>query len=364
MNNRYSARSLALAACLAGWGLGAVAADPWKSIALAADPALLSDEIQLVRPGRDGSVFIGTLAGVARLQGDTLTKVLEATGGGPQAQPPKVWSIHEQADGTLWVGHDRGVVRLAGGQRQDFLSGLQVAPIIEVKPGRLWAIGKTAGGAGLHEWDGGAWKPVPGTERYRIEDMTATSSGRVWVIVEGNGVLEVDPEAGFAKATHHLQGITVTTVQELAGRDGAPPQVWAGTWSRGVAVWDGKEWTRQLESLKQSSVLQLARDTSGVTWVGTSASGLFRSDPELAGWQQEFADEGAINLLVADRQGNVWISGQQTGGLRRHGPEGWSVSLDNPLPIQCLAEASDGRIVAGGALDGLHVLARPPKGTP
>ena len=36
----------------------------------------------------------------------------------------------------------------------------------------------------------------------------------------------------------------------------------------------------------------------------------------------------------------------------------WVTSLDSPLPIQCLTQSPDGRLVAGGVLDGLHVLAK------
>ena len=342
-----------------GWAALAGAADPWKSIAVEAVPALLSDEIQWLAPARDGSLLVGTLGGLARLRGEAIEPV-------PGGAGLKVWAVHEQADGTLWIGHERGVARLAGGQRQDFLPKLQVAPIIEVQPGRLWAVGKQAGSpdAGLYELAGEAWKRVPGSEAFTIEDMARSSAGRAWLIVEGNGVLEVDPEAGFAKAVHHLQGITVTTTRELPDPAGGPARVWAGTWSRGVAAWDGKEWTRHLDTLKDSSVLQLARDAAGRTWVATSSSGVFHAPADLATWSQDLGDEGGINLLVADAAGNVWISGQQTGGLRRHGGSGWVVSLDSPLPIQSLAEPGDGRLVAGGVLDGLHILATPPKGTP
>ncbi len=348
------------AACVVtGWSAVAAAADPWKSITAAAMPALPSDEIQLLMPARDGSLLVGTLAGLARLRGDAV----EAVPGGAGL---KVWAVHEQADGRLWVGHEKGVGRLAGGERQDFLPTLQVAPIIEVRPGRLWAIGKQSGSpdAGLYELAGEEWKRVPGSEGFTIEDMTLASTGRVWLIVEGNGVLEVDPEAGFDNAVHHLQGITVTTIRELPGPDGGPARVWAGTWSRGVAVWDGTQWTRHLDTLKESSVLQIARDTAGRTWVATSGSGLFHAPADLAEWRQDLADEGSINLLVADAAGNVWISSQQTGGLRRREADGWSGSLESPLPIQCLVETADGRLVAGGVLDGLHILATPPKGTP
>jgi ligand-binding sensor domain-containing protein len=349
-------------ACLFAGGLGtlAPAAEPWKPIAVASAPNLLADEIQFLTPARDGSLFVGTLKGVARLRGESLEKLLDGVGDPKSPQPPKAWCIHEAADGTFLVGHERGITRVKGADRKEFLTSLQVAPIIEVKPGVNWAIGKQGGGkeSGLYRLEGEEWKRVPGSEAHRIEDMMLASDGHVWLIVEGNGVLEVDPAKEFSTAVHHLQGITVTTVHELPGADGGKGRIWAGTWSRGVAAWDGKEWERHLDTLKESSVLQISRDAAGRTWVATSASGAFHAPADLSAWKQELADDGAINLLVADRNGNVWVSGQQTGGLRRYDGSQWVTSLDSPLPIQCLVESPDGRLVAGGVLDGLHVLAK------
>ena len=345
----------------------AAVADPWKSITVAESPNLLGDEIQFLTPARDGkSLFVGTLQGVTRLRGDALEKVLDAVGDPKSPQPPKAWSVTERADGTLWIGHERGVTRLKGAERKDFLPKLQVTPVIEVRPGVLWALGKQAGSpdSGVYSLEGEEWKRVPGSEMFQIDDITQAADGRVWAIVDGNGVLEIDLETGFAKAAHHLQGITVTTIQDLPAADGQARRIWAGTWTRGVAVWDGKAWANHLENVKESSVLQIARDTAGTTWVGTSASGVFHAAADLANWSQELADEGSINLLVTDTAGGVWVSGQQTGGLRRRAAGTWTVSLDSPLPIQSLVETADGRLVAGGVLDGLHILAAPPKGTP
>jgi ligand-binding sensor domain-containing protein len=350
----------AISVCLC-CAVAAPAAEPWKPLNVAAAPNLGADEIQFLAPARDGSLFVGTLKGVARLRGDVVEKAVESFGDAKAPpQPPKAWCIAELADGTLWVGHERGAVRQKGSDRKNFLAGLQVAPIIEVRPGVLWAVAKRADGGekGLHRLEGEEWKRIPGSEKLPIEDMKRTSDGRVWLIVEGNGVLEADPAAELSAAVHHLQGITVTTIHEDAATDGRPRTVWAGTWGRGLSSWDGKAWRTHLEKLKESSVLQIARDAGGRLWAATSASGAFHAGPDLAAWKQELADDGSINLLVADRHGNVWVSGQQTGGLRRYDGGKWVPSLDSPLPIQCLAEAPDGRLVAGGVLDGLHVLAK------
>ena len=62
-----------------GWSALATAADPWKSIAAAAVPALLSDEIQLLVPARDGSLIVDrTSAGLG--DGEQLLSSLRKKG--------------------------------------------------------------------------------------------------------------------------------------------------------------------------------------------------------------------------------------------------------------------------------------------
>jgi hypothetical protein len=63
-----------------------------------------------------------------------------------------------------------------------------------------------------------------------------------------------------------------------------------------------------------------------------------------------------VNLLEVTDDGRVWISTQATGGLQYFDGKSWQTSLRGPLPIRCLLKASNGQILAGGVLDGLHVL--------
>ena len=339
------------------------AADPWTSLSAVSAPTLPANEIQFIAPARDGSLFIGTLKGVVRLRGNVCEAILNPTGNEKIPQPLKAWCLAELADGTLWIGHEKGAVRVVKGVATNFLPGLQVAPMVEGKPGELWAIGKNGNGSdkGLYRWEGQEWKRLPGSEKMPFEDMVRTADGHLWAIVEGNGVIEIDPAADFSTAVHHLQGITVTIIypdqptQEQKDKK-TSAAVWAGTWGRGVAMWDGTSWHNHLEKQKASAVLQIARDAAGGLWVATSASGVFHADPSGTTWKQDLVTDGSINLLATDRRGNVWVSGQQTGGLRRYDGTAWLVSLDSPLPIQCLVEAPDGRLVAGGILDGVHLL--------
>jgi ligand-binding sensor domain-containing protein len=328
----------------------AAAGDAWQNFTAETAAGLPGNEIQFLEPARAGGIWVGTDNGVARFADGKFEPVL---GGDGKPLQGKAWCVQEASDGSLWIGHERGATRVAQGKVTDMLPGHEVAPILEVRPGVLWAIGKRPGGRDnrLYRFTGKEWERMPGSEKHKIEDMLLAASGRVWVVIEGNGVLEVNPEAGYDKATHHLQGLNVTAVYEDARK-----MVWCGQWARGVAVWDGTAWTRHLADAKESAILRLCSDAGSNMWVATSASGLYRCPFNKQEWTQDLQGEGAINLMAPDREGRVWISSQMTGGLRYWDGQKWIVSLDSPLPIRCFLQTPDGCRYGGGVLDGLHVL--------
>lgn len=343
---------LAVAALLAATAgpQPAVAGDPWVNLTPDTAPGMPGNEVQFLQPAREGGVWVGTLTGVARFKDGTFTPVCD------EAKKPlalRSWCVLEAADGSTWIGHEGGALRLAGGKVNHWLAGHTVAPLLEVRPGLLWTIAKRQGGQDnrLYRFAGKAWERVPGSEPYKVEDMLLAASGRVWVSVEGNGVLEIDPEAGFEKAVHHLQGLNVTALYE-----DNRSLVWCGMWARGLAMWDGTAWKSQLTEEREAAILTIVRDTGSDLWAATSANGLYRCPFNKQEWVQDLKPEGAVNLLAADREGRVWVSSQMTGGLRYWDGQHWVVSLDSPLPIRCFLQTADGARYAGGVLDGLHVL--------
>ncbi|NQT91825.1 MAG: hypothetical protein HQ559_03620 [Lentisphaerae bacterium] len=341
-NARFA--SVVLAALIASSGQ---AADAWKHFTKEDTPGLPGDEIQFVGAARGGGVWIGTLDGVASAQGGTFTPLKNEQG----TIKLRAWTVLENEKDT-WVGHEGGITLIRGNSRSDWLSGLTVAPIVPVRPDVLWAIGTTrAGLAKLSEYRDKNWTTVGAVAKRRITNLFRTNDGRLWLTIDGNGVLEIDPATGIDKAVHHLQGFNVTSLTK-----DSRGVIWCGLWANGIAGWDGTSWHKELPKIKRSAVLSIVEDAKATLWVATSASGLWRRPLIKAEWTQDLADEGAINLLVATSDGRVWISGQTTGGLRYWSGTEWILSLDSPLPIRTLVEAKDGTLWAGGVLDGVYQL--------
>ena len=187
--------------------------------------------------------------------------------------------------------------------------------------------------------------------------MFKLPNGRLWITIDGNGALEVDPAAGIDKAVHHLQGMNVTSVfQDSKGR------IWCGLWANGIAVWDGTEWRRELPKEKKSAILMIVEDSGGSLWAATTASGLWHRPVAGTEWVNDLAEEGGLCLLTITADGRIWVSSQAKGGLRYWNGTAWVVSLESPLPIRALVETADGTLWAGSVLDGLYVLSRGTKG--
>jgi ligand-binding sensor domain-containing protein len=316
----------------------AAAAENWKHITK--QDGLPGDEVQFIKQDDAGTVWVGTLSGLASLEdGRPVVRIKEG----------EFWDVLRVGKDRYWVGTAGGAVLLEGDKQTLTLQGNTVAPIMSYDEKTLWAISKNRGTEEnvLVENSGEGWKPVARFQKERVVDLYKSSDGLVWVAVDGNGIYAVDPKKGPEQAVHHLEGLNVTAFFE----DGRK-QIWVGLWGRGVRVREANGWTAHLTK-EDSYIFSIRQDKTGKIWVATNAHGLWRYDGEK--WVNDLRDEGGINMLAATSDGRVWVSSQTTGGLRYWDGKAWQVSLGTTLPIRCLLETKDGKLLAGGVLDGLYI---------
>jgi len=249
-------RMILLAAVAAVAAVSAAAGDKWRHLTVETTPGLPGNEVQFVTPSADGGVWIGTLSGLAKLKDG---KVTALTGEDGKPMGLHAWCIQERGDGSCWVGHGNGamLVDKGGRKKAQALEGYTVAPIIDVGQGKFWAIAKERRSEmnKLFAANGDTWQQVPGSEKLRVVDIFKAVDGKLWLVLDGDGILEIDPAKAMGEAAHHLQGLNVTVVAEDTRK-----RIWCGLWGRGVAVWDGTGWQRHLSKQKESAVLSIAQD--------------------------------------------------------------------------------------------------------
>ncbi|MCZ7644592.1 MAG: hypothetical protein M5U26_04790 [Planctomycetota bacterium] len=332
-----AARGVLLAAvCVAAAGLHA---EEWTRFH--AENGLPGDEVQFLREDAAGAVWIGCNAGLARFAQGKLETVYKG---------PTVYDVVELGAERLCLGTSDGVVLLNKQAKSAGLNGHLVAPVVKLNEETLWAIAKdrrTEQNKLVQSKGGEKWEGVEAYAEKKVVDLFRTRQGRLWVALDGNGLLEVDPAKPEATPKAHLQGENVQTLFET--RDGRP---WAGLRSGGLRVFDGKQWAVHLPKEK-SSIFAIQEDAKGQLWAATSGSGLLQFDGQ--NWTTHFAEAGYVNVVAAFSDGSVWAFPQDGEGLSAWKDGKWTTVFKSSLPVRCLLETRAGKVWIGGVLDGVHL---------
>ncbi len=341
--NRQAWAGLWFAVALAAQG--AVAADGWVAVTRETDPGLPSNEIQFLKELPDGSLWVGTLAGVTRWRDGTFAPLKDAKGA---VRNLRAWDVLACGPGQYLLGHGNGCGLIDGTAWVETLPGHSVAPLVRVASNTVWAIGKhlSTERNTVFQYADRAWKPVAKFEGMQCTDMVRLADGSLWISVEGNGVFRVDPARDLAAAAHHLSGLDVTCVALDSQR-----RVWCGTWGRGASLYDGQKWTSMCGGEK-SAILSVAEDKAGNFWLATSQNGIWRYDGKA--WFNDLKDEGSISVLRTTSDGGVWVSSQHGGGLRRWNGKSWDVAIDTPQAVTSFCETRAGALWVSSPLNGLY----------
>ena len=270
-----------------------------------------------------------------------------------------VYAISQSADGYLWIGTERGLVRFDG---TDFT--LMERPLPDRRPtgpvlglvsdgqGEVWArpegqqlllyrdgkfddafalydieentfTAMSADGRGgfllcglenhaFHYRDGAfesiaSADEVPGT----VISLAETFDGSIWFGTRDNGLFRMT-RGGPAAMAVQLAGMKINVLQPAANGG-----LWIGT-DHGLYFWDGRELgTAGLpRQLSQLQILAMTRDREGNVWVGTD-QGIVRIAPLMIA-SLDLLHQGpdaAVTTVFEDRDGEIWYGGSQ--GIER-----------------------------------------------
>jgi len=268
-----------------------------------------------------------------------------------------VQALAQTADGNLWIGTDRGLLRFNGAQFVAYRS--DVAPValergvnclLASRDGSLW-IG-TEGGGLVRYWER-RFQAVPtvnGRADQFVRAIYKDSSGTIWVgadqglfQVTGSSIERIDANGGipaiFVRAiTEDRQGhiwVGGTSLLELKGRSmikeyslpGGPDlnlvtsmevagddKLWVGTLS-GLHLLKSSGLMARLPGI--SSRVSVIRKTSdGALWVGTLGQGLFLyRGHHLIHVASLNLPSTTVETVLEDREEDVWL-GTQAGLVR------------------------------------------------
>ena len=271
---------------------------------------------------RDGTLWIGTFAGLVSWNAGTLTRY-------PELGKQFVTSLLEDREGTVWAGTLGGSPGTPTGRLCAIRSGNAQCQLNDGAFGSfVWSLGEDSSGTLWAGADSGVWrwKPGPprryGTAGMRIGDLSQDDDGRLLIGMSGAGLRQlaadkVEPYP-IRSAIHPnalMPDRDVDSNKLLRDRDGG---LWIGTHQRGlIHVYHGRtDVFRKSDGLTGDIIAGIFEDREGSIWVSTSG-GLdrFRELPLTNISLKQGLSSDFTSSVIAATDGSVWVASHD--GLTR-----------------------------------------------
>jgi ligand-binding sensor domain-containing protein/signal transduction histidine kinase len=280
----------------------------WKT-----DNGLPDNAVTAIVQTRDGYLWLGTYGGLARFDGIHFTIFSTATE--PELHSDRVTSLFEDAQGTLWIGHERGDLTSYhdGKFFAQTIKPVGVRRIISAinsdEHDDLWLLNEE--GTLLRARDG-ATCALPNADGVAL--LARDQQRKLWITSNGqlgsleNGELNLFTNFNSPDfAGGYIEGV-------CASRGGG---LWIATDSR-VRKWNGGVITEDRgTNLFNSKIGAMLETQSGALAMGTSDDGLYLLFPNRS-WLHFNRANGFpsdwIRCLNEDREGTLWV-GTGSGGL-------------------------------------------------
>jgi signal transduction histidine kinase/ligand-binding sensor domain-containing protein/CheY-like chemotaxis protein len=303
-------------------------------------PALRVARIRALCVDRAGTLWIGTSGGgVVRYRDGIFSRVSGSAG-------DTVGAIIPSADGSIRIGTNAGVSSVRDGRVTNTPLPSAVQALAEGRDGVLW-IGTEAG---VFRFDGRRLTAVPiADENPLVSSILVATDRSIWVGTGNKGLFRITGDGAHVESLR----VQVPTAYASATIEDSKGTIWIAASPGGLFRFrDGRfERLDKEQGLPNSSVRALLEDREGDLWVGTNG-GLARLE------NRKFATYKARNGLTDDnirvvtesRGGGLWI-GTYGGGVNlieadRVTAYGVAQGLEY---IRTMVEAADGTLWVGSS---------------
>jgi diguanylate cyclase (GGDEF)-like protein len=316
-------------------------------------PVLRDNGIRALRPGRDGSLWLGTSrGGVSHLQDGRWRTMTRAEG----LAQDEIMDLLEDREGRLWVGTESaGVTRVdqSGATHFGREAGLPsevMYALAEDGAGAIWAA--TADGLARLE----------GSRFIALDAQSGLPPGQIFSLAAGRaGELFVGTEVGvYVRRGQRFELLSPELPRDNVSRmlRDTEGSLWVGTVNGGLYRYSarGVEQLSSLRGLPNDRVSALFQDREGSLWIGTNAGLLrLRNAPFTTFTTEHGLPDDYVRSVIADAKGRVWVGTSRGLGRYENGRFD-ALTRDDGLPgdsILSLANGADGSLWIGTYSNGV-----------
>jgi ligand-binding sensor domain-containing protein len=317
---------------------------------ISVEQGLSNVTVTAILQDHQGFMWFGTLDGLCRYDGYDIITFRNNPADTTTISDNVVWSLFEDAGGTLWAGTFNGGLNRFDRENQRFihykndpgransLSHNTVRVIHEDRSGHLW-IGTYGGGLARFDPSTGEFTQC----KHRANDSTSISQdlvlsiaedshGLLWIGMRDSGVSILDVNTLTFHRAHTGAGSLRNVTGILFDKDGT---VWVGS-SDGLVRIDARtERVTQYannpavsRSLGDNNITWLQKGDEQTLWVATFNGGLNQFDLKAGVFTRFLRDPGnptslsdiSIRTLYKDRNGTLWV-GTSNGGVNKANTE-------------------------------------------
>jgi signal transduction histidine kinase len=301
--------------------------DRWEN-----DRGFPGGRVYAITQTADGYLWIGAEKGLVRFDG--LTFQLFEPDGAAKKIGPTVLGVVGAPDGSLWARlRGPALVRYRNGGFDDILPqlGAPESVVSAMIPGRGGSVLLATVGGGALIYRNGKFEEIAFTARLPgpsfVVSLAQSSGAEFWLGTRDAGLLRVSGSQ-ITRVTEGLPDLKVNCL--LPGENG---ELWIGT-DKGAVRWTGSGLTRTgiPAALHAVPAVAMMRDSASNVWISAGSKGLLRVDRR---GTVAAADVAQASTAFEDREGNIWI-GTDRGIERWRDPVFTTYSIRDGLPSETI----------------------------
>lgn len=274
------------------------------------DRGFIGGRVYAIRQSADGYLWIGTERGLVRFDGSNFTLIQRPLPNLPPISP--VRGLLTDARGNLWIRLEGPRMLLYhDGKFEDPYSRLDLEDItftaaVSDYEGRVILSGL---GDRTFRYADGRLETIVSAEQNpgNVISLAATRDQSIWLGTQDNGLFRVS-QGHISKVA---QGLKDSKINALLPADTGG--LWIGT-DNGIHLWEGGVLANLNlpSSLRQLQILTMARDQDANVWIGTN-HGIVRITPSGAVSLDQLNPKpgNEVTAIYQDLYGDIWFGGSR-----------------------------------------------------